>query len=287
MDTVIQAALIGLLQGLTEFIPISSSAHLELAPWIAGWESDGLIGSLAFDVFLHLGTLVALLVYFFRDWLRYLGAWVASVRERRIGDDPDRRIAWLLVLATIPAALIGFALEGFIEDTFHGDNDGARLAIAGLPRRRRHRALPRRPARQPAPRARRPPRADRAHHRPQPGARPAARHQPLRRDDHRRPRPRPHPRGRRALQLPARHADHVRRRPLRLAAAVRGVADLERVARDRRRLRRRGALRASPPSGSSSPGCGADRWRSSAPTGSRSRPSSWCSWSSAAERGDL
>ena len=132
MDIVLQAALVGLLQGLTEFIPISSSAHLELAPWIAGWETDGLIGSLAFDVFLHLGTLVALLVYFFRDWLRYIGAWVASVRERRIGDDPDRRIAWLLIAATIPAGIIGFALEGFIEESFHGDNDGARLAIAAF-----------------------------------------------------------------------------------------------------------------------------------------------------------
>jgi undecaprenyl-diphosphatase len=132
MDVVIQAAIVGLLQGLTEFIPISSSAHLELAPWIAGWESDGLVGSLAFDVFLHLGTLVALLTYFARDWVRYIGAWFASVRERRIGEDPDRRMAWLLVLATIPAAIIGFALEGFIEDAFHGDNDGARLAIAGF-----------------------------------------------------------------------------------------------------------------------------------------------------------
>jgi undecaprenyl-diphosphatase len=132
MDTVIQAALVGLLQGLTEFIPISSSAHLELAPWIAGWRSDGLIGSLAFDVFLHLGTLVALLVYFFRDWLRYFGAWVASVRERRIGDDPDRRIAWLLIAASIPAGIIGFALEGAIEEAFHGDSDVARLAIAGF-----------------------------------------------------------------------------------------------------------------------------------------------------------
>ena len=132
MDTVIQAALIGLLQGLTEFIPVSSSAHLELAPWIAGWEGDGLIGSLAFDVFLHLGTLVALLVYFARDWIRYIGAWLASLRERRIGDDPDRRMAWLLIAATIPAAIIGFGLEGFIEDTFHGDNDAARLAIAGF-----------------------------------------------------------------------------------------------------------------------------------------------------------
>jgi undecaprenyl-diphosphatase len=132
MDIVIQAALVGLLQGLTEFIPISSSAHLELAPWIAGWETDGLIGSLAFDVFLHLGTLVALVVYFFRDWLRYAGAWFGSIRERRIGDDPDRRIAWLLILASVPAGIIGFTLESFIEDSFHGDNDGARLAIAGF-----------------------------------------------------------------------------------------------------------------------------------------------------------
>ncbi len=132
MDVVIQAALIGLLQGLTEFIPISSSAHLELAPWIFGWEADGLVGSLAFDVFLHLGTLVALLVYFARDWIRYIGAWLASIRERRIGDDPDRRMAWLLIVATIPAALIGFGLEGFIEDALHGDNDAARLAIAGF-----------------------------------------------------------------------------------------------------------------------------------------------------------
>jgi undecaprenyl-diphosphatase len=132
MDTILQAALVGLLQGLTEFIPISSSAHLELAPWIAGWETDGLIGSLAFDVFLHLGTLVALLVYFFRDWLRYIGAWLASVRERRIGADPDRKIAWLLIAATIPAGIIGFALESAIEEAFHGDNDLARLAIAAF-----------------------------------------------------------------------------------------------------------------------------------------------------------
>ena len=132
MDVVLQAAIVGLIQGLTEFIPVSSSAHLELAPWIFGWEPDALIGSLAFDVFLHLGTLVALLAYFGRDWLRYLAALVASVRERRIGTDPDRRLAWLLALATIPAALIGFGLEGVIEETFHGDSDAARLAIAGF-----------------------------------------------------------------------------------------------------------------------------------------------------------
>lgn len=132
MDLVLQAALVGLLQGLTEFIPISSSAHLELLPWVAGWESDGLVGSLAFDVFLHLGTLVALLAYFAADWLRYARAWLASLRERRIGDDDDRRMAWLLLLATVPAAAIGFALEDVISEALHGDSDAARLAIAGF-----------------------------------------------------------------------------------------------------------------------------------------------------------
>jgi undecaprenyl-diphosphatase len=132
MDVVLQAAIMGLLQGITEFIPISSSAHLELAPWIFGWDESGLIGSLAFDVFLHLGTLVALLVYFARDWLRYLGAWWASIRERSIGGDTDRKVAWLLVLATIPAAVIGFAFEDFIAEAFHEDNDAAFLAIAAF-----------------------------------------------------------------------------------------------------------------------------------------------------------
>lgn len=132
MDVVLQAALVGLLQGLTEFIPVSSSAHLELAPWLFGWEEDGLIGSLAFDVFLHLGSLVALLAVFGRDWVRYLRALLASVVERSIGADTDRRLAWLLVLATIPAAAIGFALEDLIETSFHGGDDGSRLAIAAF-----------------------------------------------------------------------------------------------------------------------------------------------------------
>ncbi|HEX9635036.1 MAG TPA: undecaprenyl-diphosphate phosphatase [Candidatus Limnocylindria bacterium] len=132
MDLVVQAILIGILQGLTEFIPVSSSAHLELAPWIAGWESDGLVGSLAFDVFLHLGTLTALLLYFARDWVRLGGAFVASLRERRIGADPDRRLIWLLVLATVPAAIIGFLGEDLIDRVLHGGSDPVRLAIAGF-----------------------------------------------------------------------------------------------------------------------------------------------------------
>jgi len=132
VDLILQAALMGILQGLTEFIPVSSSAHLELAPWIAGWPADGLLGSLSFDVFLHLGTLLALLGYFGRDWLRLLGAAAASIRERRIGDDSDRRLAWLLILGSIPAALIGFVGEDLIDSVLHADNDGVRLSIAGF-----------------------------------------------------------------------------------------------------------------------------------------------------------
>ena len=132
MDLVLQAVLIGILQGLTEFIPVSSSAHLELAPWIAGWPTNGLLGSLSFDVFLHLGTLLALLGYFAGDWLRLLRAAWASIRERRISRDPDRRLAWLLILATIPAALIGFYGEAWIDERLHADQDDVRLAIAAF-----------------------------------------------------------------------------------------------------------------------------------------------------------
>jgi len=132
MQLVLQAALIGLLQGLTEFIPVSSSAHLELAPWIFGWQRDGLLSSLSFDVFLHLGTLIALLGYFARDWIRLLRAAAASLVERRIGDDQDRRLAWLLIVATLPAAVIGFVGEDLIDKVLHGDSNALRLAIAGF-----------------------------------------------------------------------------------------------------------------------------------------------------------
>ena len=132
MEEVLRAAFIGLLQGLTEFIPISSSAHLELAPWILGWEDDRLVGSLAFDVFLHLGTFVALVAYFWRDLVRLARAFVGSLLDRRIGGDPDRRLAWLLALATLPGAALGFAFEGPIEDLFHAGGTGSRVAIAAF-----------------------------------------------------------------------------------------------------------------------------------------------------------
>lgn len=117
MDTLIQALIMGFTQGLTEFLPVSSSGHLIVVPYLLGFH-DPFIDSLAFSVMLHLATLVALLVYFRRDWLRLVPAGLAAIRDRRIGDDPDRRLAWLLIVATIPAVIAGVLLNDLVETTF-------------------------------------------------------------------------------------------------------------------------------------------------------------------------
>jgi undecaprenyl-diphosphatase len=117
METILQAVVIGVVQGLTEFLPISSSAHLILLPRLLGWD-DTFLNSPAFVVMLHLGTLAALLVYFRSDLRRYLRAGLTALRERRIGDDQDRRLAMLLAVSVIPAALIGVLLEDFVDTFF-------------------------------------------------------------------------------------------------------------------------------------------------------------------------
>jgi undecaprenyl-diphosphatase len=127
METLLQAIAIGVVQGLTEFLPISSSAHLILLPRLLGWD-DAFLLSPAFVVMLHMGTLLALLVYFWRDLLRYALAGLAVLRERRVGDDPDRRLALLLAASVIPGALVGLALEDFI-DTFFREQ---LLVVCGL-----------------------------------------------------------------------------------------------------------------------------------------------------------
>ena len=114
MDLSIQALIMGLVQGLTEFLPVSSSGHLILVPWLFGWK-DPFIDSLEFGVTLHMGTLLALLVFFWRDWLRLVPAGLASIRDRSLGGDPDRKMAWLLVVATIPAVLVGPLFNDTVE----------------------------------------------------------------------------------------------------------------------------------------------------------------------------
>jgi undecaprenyl-diphosphatase len=111
--TIWQAFVLGTLQGLTEFLPVSSSAHLSLTPWVFGWEPAGL----GFDLALHVGTLVALLWYFRREWIDLAyGGWLL-VRDRSIGDVRSKR-ALLFVVATIPAGIAGLLLEEYAETVF-------------------------------------------------------------------------------------------------------------------------------------------------------------------------
>jgi undecaprenyl-diphosphatase len=117
MDHVFQAIVIGIVQGLTEFLPVSSSAHLILIPQLFGWQ-DAMLISATFDVMLHMGTLLALLAYFWRDVIRLIGAWLASIRDRSIGADTDRRLAWLLIVSVIPAAILGALGESFFDEYF-------------------------------------------------------------------------------------------------------------------------------------------------------------------------
>jgi undecaprenyl-diphosphatase len=116
--TVLQAIILGIVQGLTEFLPISSSGHLILVPWLFNWhfllEDPGL--NKTFDVALHLGTFVAVVVYFWREIVKLIAAWLRSIAGRSLAD-PEARLAWLLIVSTIPAALVGVALESFITDT--------------------------------------------------------------------------------------------------------------------------------------------------------------------------
>jgi undecaprenyl-diphosphatase len=111
-----QALVLGITQGLTELLPISSSGHLILVPWLADWrylEAHPDFNK-TFDVALHLGTLVAVVAYFWADVVRYVAAWIASVRRRAV-TTPDERLAWGVFFATIPAALAGAAGEETIE----------------------------------------------------------------------------------------------------------------------------------------------------------------------------
>ena len=112
-----QAFVLGVVQGLTELLPISSSGHLILVPWSADWtylkENDRF--NQTFDVSLHLGTLVAVGAYFWGDIVRLVRAWFGSIGRRRV-ESPDERIAWFVLVATIPAGLAGLAGEDAIAD---------------------------------------------------------------------------------------------------------------------------------------------------------------------------
>ena len=111
--TIFQAIVLGLIQGLTEFLPISSSAHLSLAPFLFGWQDPGL----AFDVALHFGTLLAVLWFFRREWAQLIAAAVSIARTRAV-DTPEKKRVVFLILATIPGAIGGLLLEEKAETVF-------------------------------------------------------------------------------------------------------------------------------------------------------------------------
>ena len=269
MDTVLQALVMGIVQGLTEFLPVSSSGHLVLVPFLFGWD-DEFLNSLAFSVMLHLGTLVALLVYFREDWARLIPAGLAAARDRSFRGDADRRLAWLLVAATIPAALAGLLFNDLIEEQFREVGlvvvmlvvGGVILFIADRVGGR-SRAI-----------------ADVTFpvaigHRRGTGAGADPGHQPLRDLDLRGSPGRPGPRGRRSVRIPHGDPDHGGRHRLRGSEAPDRRSRRHRRDRSpRRRDARRACWQASRRSISCCATCGRARSTSSSGTGSGWRRSS-------------
>lgn len=110
-----QAILMGVVQGTTEFLPISSSAHLVLLPWFFKFPDPGL----TFDVALHLGTLIGIVAFLWRDWLRLIGYFLRSLKSWNLARDHNQMLVWMVLVATIPGGLAGVLFEDFIEQRLH------------------------------------------------------------------------------------------------------------------------------------------------------------------------
>jgi undecaprenyl-diphosphatase len=111
--TIIEAIVLGLVQGLTEFIPVSSTAHLEIVPVLLGWGDPGA----AFSAVIQFGTWIAAVIYFGGDIIRLIGGFFRGLATRRIFDDTDSREAWLVIIGSIPIAVLGLLLKKHIEST--------------------------------------------------------------------------------------------------------------------------------------------------------------------------
>jgi undecaprenyl-diphosphatase len=114
--TIIEAIILGLVQGLTEFIPVSSTAHLLIVPSILGWGDPGA----AVSAVIQFGTLLAAIIYFFRDIVRLIAGFFRGLITRRPLADVDSREAWLVVIGTIPIVVLGLLFKKHIESTFRG-----------------------------------------------------------------------------------------------------------------------------------------------------------------------
>ena len=125
MTATIHALILGIVQGLTEFLPVSSSAHLNIFPWIFGWEEI----SESFDVALHLGTLLAIVLFFYKDWIKLIkGGYNQVVKKQR---SVDGRMFWFIVFATIPAGILSLVLDK-ISEIIIGDNLNVEMLIIAL-----------------------------------------------------------------------------------------------------------------------------------------------------------
>jgi undecaprenyl-diphosphatase len=109
-----QSIILGFVQGVTEFLPISSTAHLALVPWLLRWNDPGL----AFDVALHIGTLAAVIYYFWRDWVVIIQEFTRGIFSRSFKDHPNGKLGLFIIIATIPGALFGFLFEKQAEEVF-------------------------------------------------------------------------------------------------------------------------------------------------------------------------
>jgi len=131
--TILQSIILGIVQGLTELLPISSSAHLNIIPWIAGWtKSEEFVAAFSgFDVALHFGTLLAIVIFFFKDWLQlFKGGFNLVVKKEKT---LEGKMFWYLVLATIPGGAIGFLLDHFVGDALETPLIiGIALAVMGV-----------------------------------------------------------------------------------------------------------------------------------------------------------
>lgn len=125
MTNIIHALILGIVQGLTEFLPVSSSAHLNLFPWVFGWDKI----SDSFDVALHLGTLLAIILFFYKDWIKLIKGGYNQVVKKK--NTTDGRMFWYLVFATIPAGILSLVLDK-ISEKIVGDNLNVEMLIIAI-----------------------------------------------------------------------------------------------------------------------------------------------------------
>lgn len=129
---IIQSFLLGIVQGLTEFIPVSSTAHLILVPWLLGWDTkpDFATFKFVFDILVQLGTLAAVIAYFWKDLLNIAGAVLGGLARGKPFEATEARLGWLIVIATIPAVVVGLLFKDFFESLHNSPVIVAAILIA-------------------------------------------------------------------------------------------------------------------------------------------------------------